>query len=193
MLISCHIRQTLNSIYESFTLWLYVNHPFTQWDPFHFLSLLFLDLCISVQNNKLHGVVLVRGNTEAERLTTKKKLWFLPAAVLPSITCVDSIWSFFLAALLVWFQRLSDNFQLWPIWKEITKSCLIWCDSQVTMFVLTVELLVSTLTNSLSIKYVLLSIMIGLKVNDDCVSVCMQTQGFSILNNKQLHKQVCVK
>lgn len=34
----------------------------------------------------------------------------------------------------------------WPIWRGITKSCLIWCDSQVTTCALTVGLLVSTLT-----------------------------------------------
>lgn len=31
---------------------------------FHFLSMLFLDLCVCVQNNKLHDAVLVRGNAE---------------------------------------------------------------------------------------------------------------------------------
>lgn len=31
---------------------------------FHFLSMLFLDCCICVQNNKLHDAVLVRGNAE---------------------------------------------------------------------------------------------------------------------------------
>lgn len=37
-------------------------HPFTQWRLFHFLSLLFVDLCACVQNNQLHDVVLLRGN-----------------------------------------------------------------------------------------------------------------------------------
>lgn len=31
---------------------------------FHFLAMLFLDLCVCVQNNKLHDAVLVRGNAE---------------------------------------------------------------------------------------------------------------------------------
>lgn len=30
---------------------------------FHFLSLLFLDICVCVQNNKLHDAALLRGNT----------------------------------------------------------------------------------------------------------------------------------
>lgn len=71
---------------------------------------------------------------------------------------VESKWSFSLAALLFGLQHLSDNLHLWPIWKEITKSCLIWRDSQVTMFVLTVELLVSVLKNIFSPKYFLFSI-----------------------------------
>lgn len=60
-----------NQFYE---LYIRVNHPVIWWRLFHFLSQLFLDLCVCVQNNKLCDAVLVRGN--AGRLANEKKYVF---------------------------------------------------------------------------------------------------------------------
>lgn len=54
-----HINQTTGPIHTS------VFQPLKQRVTFfHFLSMLFLDCCVCVQNNKLHDAVLVRGNAE---------------------------------------------------------------------------------------------------------------------------------
>lgn len=54
--IAKHMYHTVKAVPESHSLCKIVT-------LFHFLSLLFLELCICVQNNILHVTVLVRGNT----------------------------------------------------------------------------------------------------------------------------------
>lgn len=156
-----HINQQINpqmqlcvtctQAHEPTSPTLYVYHPFTQWRLFHFLSLLFLGNCICVQNNQLHGAVLVRGN--AWPAATQKKSQFSPDSELGTVQKRGPAMELllpedFAAGTQVSVWQKEHHLHLWPFWKETTKSSLICCDSQVTTSVLTVELLVSTLKKS---------------------------------------------